>query len=73
MTTAKEFIFDGENFEKNLLLSQLSILRLISHIATQLEEVEPSEKRRLWLSELSRKYEEYYQQVNMQISIKNQS
>ncbi|VAW52344.1 hypothetical protein MNBD_GAMMA05-703 [hydrothermal vent metagenome] len=73
MATAKEFIFGGENFEKDLLLSQLSILRLISHIAAQLEEVEPNEKRSLWLSKLSKQYEAYYQQVNMRISIKGQS
>ena len=69
MTTAKEFIFDGENFEKNLLLSQLNVLRLISHLAAQLEEIESSEKRKLWLSKLSKQYEKYYQKVNKRISI----
>ena len=71
MTTAKEFIFDGDNFEKNLLLSQLNVLRLISHLAAQLAEIEISEKRKLWLSKLSKQYEKHYQQVNMRISIKN--
>ncbi len=70
MTTAKEFIFDGEDFEKDLLLSQLKVLRLISHLAAQLEKVEPDEKRKLWLSKLSKEYEKYYQQVNTRISIK---
>ena len=70
MTTAKEFIFDGEDFEKDLLLSQLKVLRLISHLAAQLEKVEHDEKRKLWLSKLSKQYEKYYQQVNMRISIK---
>ena len=70
ITTAKEFIFDGEDFEKDLLLSQLKVLRLISHLAAQLEKVEPDEKRKLWLSKLSEQYENYYQQVNTRISIK---
>jgi len=70
MTTAKEFIFDGEDFEKHLLLSQLKVLRLISHLAAQLEKVEHDEKRKLWLSKLSKQYEKYYQQVNIRISIK---
>lgn len=69
MTTAKEFLFDSENFEKNLLLSQLKVLRLISHLATQLEEIEPNVKRKLWLSELSSKYEGYYQRVNSLFTI----
>ena len=70
MTTAKEFIFDGQDFEKDLLLSQLKILRLISHLAAQLGEIEPGKKRKLWLSKLSKQYEQYYQQVNMRINIK---
>jgi len=71
MTTAKEFIFDGDNFEKNLLLSQLKVLRLISHLATQLKEVEPSVKRRAWLNELAKQYEIYYQRTIMRISLNN--
>ena len=70
MTTAKEFIFNGEDFEKDLLLSQLKVLRLISHLAAQLEKAEPGTKRKLWLGKLSKRYETYYQQVNMRISIK---
>ena len=73
MTMAKEFIFDGDNFEKNLLLSQLNALRLISHLSAQLADIEISEKRKLWLSKLSKQYEKYYQQINVRISIKNQS
>ncbi len=71
MTTAKEFIFDGDNFEKNLLLSQLKVLRLISHLATQLKEIEPNTKRNVWLGELAEQYENYYQRINMRISLKN--
>ena len=38
MTTAKEFLLNTDEFEKNLLLSQSQILRVISHLAKQLEQ-----------------------------------
>jgi len=69
MTTAKEFLFAGDDFEKNLLLSQLKILRLISHLAKQLEEKETNAKRKMWLGKLSDRYESYYQKVNASILI----
>ncbi|PCJ84568.1 MAG: hypothetical protein COA54_13435 [Thiotrichaceae bacterium] len=71
MTTAKEFIFDGGNFETNILLSQLKVLRLISHLAVQLKEIEPNAKRRAWLSELAEQYENYYQRTKMRFSLNN--
>ncbi len=64
LTTAKEFLFDSDGFEKNLLISQLKVLRLISHLAEQLKAREPNKKRQLWLSQLSIQYEDYYQQVH---------
>ena len=69
MTTAKEFLLESENFEKNLLLSQLNILRVISHLAEQLEEKETSVKRRVWLNKLANRYENYYQQIYARITI----
>ncbi|MGD2054066.1 MAG: hypothetical protein PVG45_08155 [Gammaproteobacteria bacterium] len=63
MTTAKELLLDADEFEKNLLLSQSQILRVISHLAKQLEEKETSDKRKFWLGKLAERYENYYQQV----------
>ncbi len=60
MTTAKEFLFDNDNFEKNLLISQTQILRVISHLATELADKEPSEKRRQWLNQLAKQYQDLY-------------
>ena len=69
MTTAKEFLLESESFEKNLLLSQLKILRVISHLAIQLEEKETSAKRKAWLNRLAQRYEYYYQQIHARIII----
>lgn len=69
MTTAKEFLLESESFEKNLLLSQLKILRVISHLAIQLEEKETSAKRKAWLNRLAQRYENYYQQIHARIII----
>ncbi len=69
ITTAKEFIFKPDDFEKNLLISQLKALRLISHLASQLEEKETNKQRKIWLIKLAHKYESYYQQVNASIVI----
>jgi hypothetical protein len=69
MTTAKEFLFEADDFEKNILISQLNILRVISHLAEQLEQKETNSQRKKWLSKISRRYEKYYQQVNARISI----
>ena len=63
MTTAKEFLLETDDFEKNLLLSQLQILRVISHLAKQLEQMETSDQRKAWLEKLAAHYENYYQQV----------
>jgi hypothetical protein len=73
MTTAEEFLFAGDEFEKDLLLSQLKILRVISHLARQLEEKETSIKRKAWLQKLADRYELYYQKVNagIRISVKS--
>ena len=69
MTTAKEFFFDADDFEKNILLSQLKVLRLISHLSLQLEIKEPNKERKALLQKMSDRYEDYYQQVNARITI----
>jgi hypothetical protein len=69
MTTAKEFFFEADDFEKNLLLSQLKVLRLISHLAQQLELKETNKERKVLLQKMSNRYENYYQQVNALITI----
>jgi hypothetical protein len=69
MTTAKEFLFQSENFEKNLLLSQLKVLQVISHLAEQLANQENNKQRKIWLTKLAKKYETYYQQINDNILI----
>ena len=67
-TTAKEFLFD-DDFEKDLLISQLKVLRLISHLAIELEEKETNAKRKKWLKKIADKYENYYQSVTARIFI----
>ena len=67
--TAKEFLLDSNDFEKNLLLSQSQILRVISHLAKQLEQKESNPKRKAWLNKVARHYEDYYRQVYRRISV----
>lgn len=69
IATAKEFLFESDDFEKDLLISQSQILRVISHLAKQLEEKETNAKRKAWLNKLAIRYEKYYQQVYARISI----
>jgi hypothetical protein len=68
-TTAREFLFDSEDFEKSLLLSQSQILPVISHLARQLEQSETNAKRKAWLNKLAKRYEEYYRKVYARIAI----
>lgn len=69
IATAKELLLETDDFEKDLLLSQSNILRVISHLAKQLEEKETNAKRKVWLNKLAVRYEKYYQQVYARISI----
>ena len=69
IAAAKEMLLETEDFEKDLLLSQSNILRVISHLAKQLEEKETNAKRKAWLNKLAVRYEKYYQQVYARISI----
>ena len=67
--TAKEFLFETENFEKDLLLSQSHILRVISHLARQLEQKETNTRRKAWLQKIADRYETFYQQVYARLSV----
>ncbi len=69
IATAKELLLETDDFEKDLLLSQSNILRVISHLAKQLEAKETNAKRKAWLNRLAVRYEKYYQQVYARISI----
>ena len=70
VTAGKEFLFaDAEDFEKNLLISQLKVLRVISHLALELEKKENNSKRKKWLNRLAVKFENYYQKVNARITL----
>lgn len=73
IATAKEFLFESDDFEKNLLISQSQILRVISHLAKQLEEKETNIKRKDWLKKLAVRYEDYYQKVYALIAITTKS
>ena len=69
METAKDFLFSGDEFEKKLLVSQMQVLRVISHLAKDLEEEETNLKRKAWLNTLAVRYESYYQQVYSRLTV----
>jgi hypothetical protein len=69
METAKDFLFSGDDFEKQLLVSQMQVLRVISHLAKELEEQEPNLKRKAWLNKLAVRYENYYLQVFSRLTV----
>jgi len=69
MTTAKELLFNSDDFEKYLLLSQAQILRAISHLVRQIEQQEPNLKRKDWLGKLAGRYEEYCSRTYARITI----
>ena len=69
ITTAKELLFDSENFEKNFLFSQAQLIRVISHLAEELEAQEVNEKRKAWLLKLVKRYEEYYVLIYKRITL----
>ena len=69
VATAKQFLLETDDFEKDLLLSQAQILRVISHLAEQLQEKESNPKRKAWLGKLAQRYDNYYHQVYARITI----
>lgn len=69
MATAKELVFDSKNFEKNLLLTQTQILRVISHLATKLAEKDTDKQRKTLLIELAKNCENHYSLVYNRIAL----
>lgn len=67
--TAKTLIIDGENFEKNMMLSQIQVLPVITQIATRLAENENNPKRKNWLLQLAAQYSDYYRRVHALLDI----
>ena len=57
---ARKFIFDGEHFEKDVLLSQMQVLPVISHLTKQLEANESNVQRKTWLHNLAERYGGFY-------------
>jgi len=57
---ARKFIFDGERFEKDVLLSQLQVLPVITHLTKQLEANEVNAGRKKWLHQLAEHYADFY-------------
>jgi hypothetical protein len=57
---ARKFIFDGERFEKDVLLSQVQVLPVIAHLTKQLEANEVNIRRKKWLHELALHYDDFY-------------
>lgn len=69
VTTAKELFFNSDDFEKNLLVSQAQVLRVISHLAREIQQQEPNRKRKDWLGKLADQFEAHYRKVYARISI----
>ena len=69
MATARELLFNSDNFEKSLLLSQAQILGVISHLLREIDRQEPNPKRKDWLGKLADRYEGYYRQVYARITV----
>lgn len=57
---ARQFLFDGKHFEKDLLLSQMQVLPVISHLTKQLEANETNAQRKKWLHSLTEQYADFY-------------
>ena len=57
---ARKFIFDGERFEKDVLLSQVQVLPVITHLTKQLEANEANSRRKKWLHSLAEHYSQFY-------------
>ena len=57
---ARKFVFDGEHFEKDVLLSQVQVLPVITHLIKQLEANEVNARRKKWLHQLAEHYADFY-------------
>lgn len=57
---ARQLFLDTAQFEKNLLLSQVQILPVITHLIKQLAANETNPQRKKWLADLAREYAGFY-------------
>ncbi|MEN8205189.1 MAG: hypothetical protein ABFS24_04165 [Pseudomonadota bacterium] len=69
ITTAKELFTSKEDFEVILLSSQLQALRILSHLASELHEIETNNSRKVWLNTLSDQFEKLYLRVLSRLKI----
>jgi len=69
MATAKDFLFNNDSFEKDLLISQAQVLKVISHLAKQIAEQENNAKRKEWLLHLAKQYEDFYALVYNRLAL----
>jgi hypothetical protein len=63
-STAKALLLDGEQFEKNILLSQIQVLPVIAQLAASIAENETSSHRKRWLEQLNKKYSGLYRRAS---------
>jgi arginine/lysine/ornithine decarboxylase len=69
LTTAKEFLTSKDDFEVILLISQIQALRLISHLAKELRNIETNTKRKEWLAMITYQYEKLYLRVLSRLKV----
>lgn len=71
LATARELITaTGEDFELSLVLSQVQVLRLISQLLGELQELDPNTRRQAWLADLAGNYEKLYGRAVARLSVK---
>lgn len=70
LATARELITaTGEDFEISLVLSQVQVLRLISQLLRELQELDPNTRRQAWLADLARDYESLHSRAVARLSV----
>ena len=69
ITTVKELFTSKEDFEVILLISQLQALRIVSHLANELHEIEENASRKAWLATISDQFEKLYLRVLSRLKI----
>ena len=69
ITTVKELFTSKEDFEVILLISQLQALRIVSHLANELHEIEENASRKDWLATISDQFEKLYLRVLSRLKI----
>jgi hypothetical protein len=70
VTTAKDLVLASkDDFEVNLVVSQIQALRMISHLLTELRDIDPNAERQAWLERLSTDYEALYRRAVARLSL----